>query len=122
MVIKSLQFLREPNTTLYMEISIPSYGSFVEKQALFQSNPRREEGSGGTHLQTGWEHTDTVSIWQRLSQKSQQFLLILQHLLSFLFRLKLKSSLEDAHDVFVIQTHSHFRKEDTWGLLSGGSD
>lgn len=75
-----------------METSIPSYCSFVEKQALFQSNPRREEQSGGTHLETGWEHTDTVSIWQRLSQAFEQFLQILQHLLSFLIRLKLKES------------------------------
>ena len=49
-----------------------------------------KEQSGVHHHKLVGGRNSHTSIWQCLSGKSQQFLLIAQYLLSFLFRLKLK--------------------------------
>lgn len=84
----------------YMQISVLEMSVSWKNRLYFKATrkrpgPQLQTGGGGAHNYT--------SIRQGLSQESRQFLLIPHHLISFLFRLKLKSRIEDAHDISVIQ-------------------
>ena len=62
---------------------------FLRKGKLYFKATWKEQSGVHNHKLVGGRNS-YMSIWQCLSGKSHQFLLITQYLLSFLFRLKLK--------------------------------
>lgn len=76
----------------YMETFMPPYLSFLKKQVLFLSSRKRTVKWTTTHQQKkAYSH---MSIWESLNHEFHQFVPVAQHLLNFIFRLKMTISYE----------------------------